>query len=344
MIFSHLKQDCRIAGPGLMACTLWTLFTCGVSHAADVSSNRATAAIDVAAAAHEEADANAQPDVEVQAAAGGSGRAAVQITGDHARIDPLTGDLVESGRTHRFIYKPTPLQPWVRQPWISPSQSYAGHRAIGLEILPSGIPTEGASAITNDKANLTLAKFPLDSTAYMGFAMMLSSGRFDVPAARTLLAQMWQGAPYGPPVSLHLFPKDPQFACVVRIANNKTGGNPGARLVELRVGTCAPGTWHTFRIGVTPHYPGQPGTGKLVVWHNDMQRPVATWTGDIGFDPGRPVEVNGTPGQLQSDKKPNPNVVLFFGPYRDAQNTRAQTFWANIKYATTAEGADPTIP
>ncbi len=266
---------------------------------------------------------------------------AVHITGVKATIEASTGNLVENGRTYPFIYKPVPLQPWVRRPWISPTQSFLGYPGIGLELLPAATPTGPVQFGTNDKANLTVGKAPLNQTSYFGFAVRLAV--LGIPTAPLMLSQIWQGKPYGPPLALSIVGNNASFPCVIELRNNKTGGNPGAYPIKVPVGSCKPGSWHTFRIGLTPHYPGLPGSGKLVVWHNDMSKPIASWTGDIGYDPSRPVDVNGVPGKPQSELTPNWAFTVFYGPYRTTQKVRAQTFWTNIKLASTPEGADPTV-
>jgi hypothetical protein len=45
-----------------------------------------------------------------------------------------TGSLTEDGVTYACIYKPVALASWLRTPWISPSQAYAGQHSIGLEV------------------------------------------------------------------------------------------------------------------------------------------------------------------------------------------------------------------
>ena len=236
-----------------------------------------------------------------------------------------------------------------RKPWISPSQVYLGYHGIGLEVDPHGIPVPvngvAVTNVKNDNANITLGYVPYSSSMlYWGFALKLEPGHFDVPTQGILLTQMWQGSPYSPPVSLHLTPNDPTFSCEIEIRNNETGGNPSATPITFPIGQCSPGGWQLFRIGVLPHYQGQSGTGQIIIWHNDMSTPVAAWSGDIGYNPNEPVNINGTLGRPQSLTNPDRKFTIYYGPYRGAQSTTAQTFWANIKLGASEAAADPSIP
>jgi hypothetical protein len=60
------------------------------------------------------------------------------------------------------------------------------------------------------KVNLTLSSgndpfaLTFGQKRYKGFALKLPSTGFQIPTGSLLIAQWWQGAPYVPPVSLHI--------------------------------------------------------------------------------------------------------------------------------------------
>lgn len=268
----------------------------------------------------------------------------VHITGSGNTIK-ANGDLYDGVKTYAFIYKPVPLQSWVPKPWIDATEAYTSrsftYPALGLEVDPYGTPTVHATDTANDKANIQLHNFPLSQDRFTGFAVKL--GHFDDPDSKIMIAQWWQGTPYGPPLSLQIVPGR-GFQCEMQVRNNHTGGNPSAAVIHIPVGTCTPGEWHTFIVYARPHYIGQAGTGEVMVWHNDMSTPVADWTGDVGYDPSKPVGVNGDDSNPQDPATPNNSWNIYVGPYREhgALPKYAQTFFANILIGSSKTAADPT--
>jgi len=258
------------------------------------------------------------------------------ITGRGDTIDRTTGNLTESGKSFAYIFKGSPRPSWVLLPYQD-GTTWNGYPAIGLEVQPTGSPLPTTDDGT-DKVNLTIAQFPISQDRYYGFAMKL--GNFGSPNQEILVAQWWQGVPYSPPMSLHIIPGT-NFLCEMQVRNNNTGGNPNAPAIHIPVGSCMPGDWQTFVVYTRPHYVGSPGTGEVTVWHNDMSKPVADWTGDVGYDPSVPVNTNGTPGQPQSPNLPASSWTMYFGPYGDHDTINRQTYFANIAVASTMQGANP---
>jgi hypothetical protein len=248
--------------------------------------------------------------------------------------------MTEGGVTYPFVFKGIPQPSWVRSPWLSPSQTYLGYHAFGLEVDPTGSPLPPTDG-TNDKAELTFALFPLQVDTYTGFAMEFGVST-TVPSVPVIVFQQWQGSPYGPPLSLQLIPGATDFRCQIVIRNNNTGGNPSAQTINIPAGTCQPGTWHTFVIHSRMHYVGESGTGAVQVWHNNMTTPVIDWTGDVGYDPSQGVKVNGT-GDVQGGD-PDTLFTSFYGPYRPNDENTVQSFFANLKFGSNFASADPTQP
>jgi hypothetical protein len=263
----------------------------------------------------------------------------IHLTRKGATFDS-SGNMTEDGVMYPFIFKGSPRPSWVLLPWASSSEKYRGYRAFGLEVDPTGSPLPPVEG-TNDKAELTFAKFPLQVDTYTGFAMKFGAST-TVPSVPVIVFQQWQGSPYGPPLSLQLVAGASDFRCQLVLRNNNTGGNPSAKTINIPAGTCQPGTWHTFVIHSRMHYVGEPGNGVVQVWHNDMTTPIIDWTGDVGYDPSRGVKVNGT-GVVQGG---NPNTLFtsYYGPYRPNDKNTVQSFFANLKFDFTFANADPTQP
>jgi hypothetical protein len=245
------------------------------------------------------------------------------------------GSLTEDGVTYPCIYKPTPQASWVRTPWISPSQAYLGTHSIGVEIVAQ--PTFASGAV--DKVEHRIASGD-DSFAltwgikrYTGFAIELPRAEFEIPTDRLMIAQWWQGAPYGPPVRIEITNDTSDVVTwKLWILNNDTLGNPSASPVVVPGGTIPFDTWTTFVVMLIPDYHG---TGQIKVWQDGAQ--VVEWTGKVGYDPSTTPYASPPPGT----PPPNQAFDVFYGPYRNTQNTRQQMFFDEIKFADTYAAAEP---
>jgi len=241
------------------------------------------------------------------------------------------GSLTENGVTYPVIYKPVPQASWVRSPWISPSQGYNSGHSIGMEI-DAQDPTSSGQV---DKVNHRLCSGN-DSFAltwgvkrYTGFALELRSATFQIPQPGTklMLAQWWQGSPYGPPVRLEITSATTDAVSFeFWVLNNDTLGNPSATPIIIGGGTIPFDAWTTFVVMLIPDYTGN---GQIKVWQNGNQ--IIYWTGKVGYDPSTIPYKNppaGTPN-------PNNSFDVFYGPYRDRQPTQQQVFYDEIRFTDT---------
>jgi hypothetical protein len=112
------------------------------------------------------------------------------------------GALTEDGIEYACIYKPVPQASWVQTPWISSWQAYLGTHSIGMEV-DAQSPTSPGDV---DKVQQRLSSgndiFALTFGAkrYTGFSVKFPRANFQIPTDRLMIAQWWQGSPYGPPV------------------------------------------------------------------------------------------------------------------------------------------------
>lgn len=245
------------------------------------------------------------------------------------------GSLTENGVNYRCIYKPTPQASWVRTPWISPSQAYRGSHSIGMEIDAQQPTLSGDVDKVNHRLSSGNDSFALTFgiKRYTGFAVELPSANFQIPTAGLMIAQWWQGSPYGPPVRLEITNDTTDVVTwKIYILNNDTLGNPSATPIVLNGGTIPFDTWTPFVIMLIPDFNGN---GQIKVWQNGIQ--VIAWTGKVGYDPSTIPYKNPPSGT------PNPNDAfdVFYGPYRNRQNTKQQMFFDEIKFADTYTEATP---
>jgi len=247
------------------------------------------------------------------------------------------GSLTENGVTYHVIYKPDPRANWVRSPWISPSQAYRGRHSIGMEIDPQK-PTSAGDV---DKVNhrLCSGSDPFALTwgvkRYAGFALKLRRATFQIPepGRKLMLAQWWQGAPYGPPVRLEITSATRHVVSFeFWVLNNDTLGNPSAVPIVIGGGTIPFDAWSTFVVMLIPDYSGN---GQIKVWQNGSK--IVSWTGKVGYNPNTIPYRNPPAGILH----PNNAFDVFYGPYRDRQMTKQQVFYDEIKFTSTYLEAIP---
>jgi Polysaccharide lyase len=275
------------------------------------------------------------------------------ITGIGATFDSH-GNLSEDGKTYVAVYKPTDpvsrLPPaWVHLPWLSPSQidPATGYHGIGFTVNPSGDAT-GLDNPLNDKANLLLKIYSIKSATggpvdmWEGFKIKFSDQFFAQPNVDLTLAQWWQGLAGSPPVTLVETAKSPTaagFACDVLVRNNQTGGNPSAKVNHIPLGTCKKdGLWHPFLIHIRADWSGN---GLVEVWLDGL--PKGSYSGNVGYQPGKCVTINGGPTCLNSEVA-KPTLSAFYGLYRPRDTVAEQVFYSNIKFAYDRQSADPMTP
>lgn len=245
------------------------------------------------------------------------------------------GSLTEDGINYACIYKPVPQASWVRTPWISPSQAYSGSHSIGLEVDPQVPTTQGEVDKVQQRISSGNDSFALTwgVKRYTGFAVKLPSANFQIPTDRLMIAQWWQGSPYGPPVRIEITnDTTDQVTWKLWILNNDTLGNPSATPIVVDGGTIPFDTWSTFVVMLIPDYTGN---GQIKVWQDGTQ--VIYWTGKVGYDPSTIPYKNPPAGTAN----PNNAFDVFYGPYRNTQNTKQQMFFDEIKFTDTYSEALP---
>jgi hypothetical protein len=193
-----------------------------------------------------------------------------------------------------------------------------------------------------DKVNLTLTTgrdpfaLTFGTPRYTGFAVKLPSKTFEIPepGQGLMIAQWWQGAPYGPPLRLAVTSETTKVVSYkFLVKNDDTLGNPSAPDVELGGGEIPFDTWTTFVVLTAPDFTGQ--KGEVRVWMNGKERFV--WKGKLGYDPsGKPYK-----GATNDTPNPNKNFDVFYGPYRVRQNRQHQMFFDEIKFADKYADAVP---
>ncbi len=247
------------------------------------------------------------------------------------------GNLTENGVTYRCIYKPDPPATWVHPPLINSAQHYVGTKSIAMKIDPVASYAAGDVDKVNHRISSGNDSFALGFGVkrYTGFAINIPSTHFQIPEVgrKLMLAQWWQGSPYGPPVRLAIT-DTPANSVTFRflVLNNDTLGNPSATPIDIGGGTIPFDTWNAFVVMLLPDHTG---SGQIEVWHNGTS--IITWTGKVGYDPSTIPYKNpraGTP-------HPNPKFDVFYGPYRDRQDKKHLVFFDEIKFADTYTEAAP---
>ena len=258
-----------------------------------------------------------------------------ETTSPYDAVINSDGSLTEDGVTYACIYKPVPQASWVRTPWISPTQAYTGDHSIGLEVDPQTDYASGAVDKVQQRLSSGDDSFALTwgVKRYTGFAVELPSANFQIPTDRLMIAQWWQGAPYGPPVRIEITNDTTNVVTwKVWVLNNDTLGNPSAEPIVIDGGTIPFDTWTTFVVMLIPDYTG---SGQIKVWQNGTQ--VIDWTGKVGYDPST-IPYNNPPAGTAN---PNNAFDVFYGPYRNTQDTKQQMFFDEIKFTDTYSEAVP---
>jgi hypothetical protein len=212
-------------------------------------------------------------------------------------------------------------------------------KALRIELDPATGPGPDNG---RDKINYTVIKGNnADAPTFNGrmtyfkFALKLDPSEFETPTTGRdyVLAQWWQGAPFGPPLSLQLSPSEnstdtPRYEFAVR--NNQTGANPHAKVIELKPhgsDSLERGKWYKFEVGVRP---GFNNDGELQLWVNGQEE--LTWKGNIGYDPSSTARDLGYKTGSQQDRQPNQGLELYIGPYRDRMPSKQVFYYADISY------------
>jgi hypothetical protein len=263
-------------------------------------------------------------------------RVELKFDRDRATVDEDTWALNDGPMVLKCVKKGTPEH----RPKFVQDDRFG--KALQIKLTPtSGLGTDNG----RDKINYTVLKGN-DPNApafdgrmtYYKFAVKLDPHEFETPTTGKdyLIAQWWQGAPFGPPLSLEILngssPTDnPQIMFAIR--NQKTGANPSAKVIYVEPKTVKElvrGRWYVFVVGVQF---GFSDDAKLKVWIDNDDSPEISWHGNIGYDPSlSALDLGFKTGKV--DRQPNPGIELYFGPYRDRQASTQVFYFADISYGT----------
>jgi hypothetical protein len=263
----------------------------------------------------------------------------IGFDGSDASLDGTTWNLTNAGASYSVVLKGAPTT----EPWIADFGFGSGGHSLAIRLDPTtGLGPDNG----RDKINYTVltgndAHAPgFDGlTQYLGFAVQVGTDFVPPPSGSTsyIIAQWWQGAPFGPPLSVEIVPNTnpPQFVFVIR--NNATGANPSAATIVLtptgQYQSLTLGTWYSFVVGTQFDFQNN---AALNVWVNGEK--AVTWPdaggGSIGYDPSM------TPKTYTSGL-PNTHFDIYFGPYRDRMSCTQTFYYDQINYAGTYESAVP---
>jgi hypothetical protein len=273
----------------------------------------------------------------------GSPKTWVKISGSHASVGGDHWDLQTESDTHECILKGNPT--------TEPSLvSVPGHdgRAIRIELDPTSGegPDHGRDKINYKVVDGHDSHAPTfdGRTTYYAFSLRLDPDDFQTPTTgrNYILAQWWQGVPFGPPLSLVLVPADsptdePKFAFEIR--NQDTGANPGARPVAVHsrhYKTLDRGKWYRFVVATKFDYSGD---GDLHVWINSDSDEEISWHGKLGYDPSDQASDLGFKTG-HTDQHPDSHLELYFGPYRDRMDSKQVYYYDDISYGPERPSAE----
>jgi hypothetical protein len=255
-------------------------------------------------------------------------------TGSTARVDPKTWNLFIAGNEYPVVLKGAPRT----IPVIIEDGKHG--RALRIELDPtSGLGPDNG----RDKINYTVIKGDnpnapgfAGQTVFYAFALKLDPNEFMTPTTGIsyVVAQWWQGTPFGPPLSLQILPSsdskaNPKINFVIR--NDQTGGNPHAKTIGLLpkyTPAIERGKWYKFVVGTKFSFSGE---AELTVWINNDSREEISWSGSMGYNPSLPATHLGF---SSGTEKPNARLQLYFGPYRDRMNSTQVFYFDDISYGS----------
>jgi len=205
--------------------------------------------------------------------------------------------------------------------------SCEGRVGRGLEVVvpPSDFSPTGMDKVIIDllgryERPRSMLEFGQTHEIRFAFRLALDS-ELPAPGGRFLLFQLWQGAPFGPPLRVEL---EPDGTLAVYVLNDVTGSGPCAsnpscaasdsRLTGpislVRQRPVQLGRWHEVILVVTPRHVAMehPGRVEVVI---DGDRTVDDVF--VGFEP------TGHAGYVGTQRTPNPVLEVGLGIYRTQQ-------------------------
>lgn len=251
-----------------------------------------------------------------------------------AKIEDGSWDLrIGDRETRACVRKGAPTV----QPKIVPG-GVAGGGALRIELDPtSGLGPDNG----RDKINYTVIKGSAPNAptfdgraVYFSFSIRLDPNHFEAPTTGRgyVIAQWWQGTPFSPPLSLQLdLSDDPAKSphLVFSIKNEDTGANPSAQAIQVPLTANASmdrGKWYSFVVETRFDYRGN---GSFRAWVNGAD--AASWTGKLGYDPSTTAEDLGFKTG-KTNARPNRNIELYIGPYRDRMDSTQVFEFDRIRY------------
>jgi len=211
----------------------------------------------------------------------------------------------------------------------------------GLDVRGNGTDKIHHSIIPLERKKKAL--FSFGNTYCTGFAIKLDETT-EVPQKGTqvIVFQIWQGAPFGPPLKMSLFNKNGGIAAGVFVRNDKTGSSPSAPWLTAQEGIILKkGVWYRLVTKVVLKHQAMKA-GRVEVWMAQGHKPlkkISVWDGHIGYDPaGHGNYAN------RKDVKPNPKCVPTFGVYRARQKRKIKLFFDDIRVASSVSLADSLAP
>ena len=179
---------------------------------------------------------------------------------------------------------------------------------------------------------------------YLGFAMKVSQAVFE---NETILFQIWQGSPFGPPFAAVGLTIGGKNFVKFLVRNQQTGSNPSAVPLEVGRIKIADGEWSEIVVSVFPEHDDiehRSGNNTLGVFvRNETQgefESVFEYKGKIGYSPADGCHYA---GQCNHTSKPNRKLDFKIGPYRKYSLQPLDLIFDSIKVANTFAAANPRV-
>ncbi|MCW8128607.1 hypothetical protein [Microbulbifer halophilus] len=226
-----------------------------------------------------------------------------------------------------------------RRAWLSPN-SYGYGASLAYEVRGCTDECDSSdSSIYMQKVNHHILYsdpnegLNFGERRHIGFAFRASQ---DQPIRDTIIFQLWQGSPHGPPLAGKLRTEgDGSLSLVLLALNNDTGSNPSASRIEVgKVENLAIGTWYSVTISLFPehtemeHREGNTTVGfRYKRIDETYYHDAFAYHGKWGYIPGSSCQYAGGCEKLGANNK----IDFKIGIYRKAEDTTLQVRFDNIK-------------
>jgi hypothetical protein len=200
-------------------------------------------------------------------------------------------------------------------------------RGLGISLPPSDPVGDSMDKVVLDvlgryESPRQMLEFDRTYAIELSFTLEPDS-ELPIEGGRMLLFQLWQGAPFGPPLRIEL---EPDGTMAVYLLDDETGSSPcasnprctlpatssisGARSLLSGVPVRPPREWNHVSLVVTPRHRGYPEPGRVRISINGHE---ASHHTHLGFEPSAH---GGYPG---TTRHPNALLEVGFGVYRTRQ-------------------------